>query len=135
MSETDRPTIRWGSVMLDCDDPGRLADFYARLLGGTVITMPFTDEWVQVEIPGNPMALCCQREKFYRRPVWPATDGSEQQMMAHLDFQVENHEKAVEYALSLGATRPSAQFSPPGWEHPWTTLLDPAGHPFCLTQV
>lgn len=135
MNVTNRPEIKWGSVMLDCDSPKGLAAFYAKLLGGTVDTMPFTDEWAGVKLPDIHLTICCQKEEFYQRPVWPATNDKEQQMMAHLDFVVKNREKAADFALSLGATMPLHQFCPPGWAQPWTTLLDPAGHPFCLTQI
>lgn len=135
MQESNRPEIKWGSVMLDCSNPEELAGFYAKLLGGTVNTMPFTDEWAEVKLPDSSLTICCQKEEFYKRPVWPAVNHKEQQMMIHLDFVVHNREKAVDFALSLGAAMPSQQFCPPGWAHLWTTLLDPAGHPFCLTQI
>jgi len=135
MNATNCPDIKWGSVMLDCDNPEELAEFYAKLLGGEVNTMPFTDEWAEVKLPDTSLSICFQKEPLYKRPVWPAVDGSEQQMMTHLDFTVKNREEAVAFALSLGATMPSEQFCPPDWPHPWTTLLDPAGHPFCLTQI
>lgn len=52
--------------------------------------------------------------------------------MAHLDIYVKNRQEAVDYALSIGATMPDDQFSVPGFTPDWTTLYDPAGHPFCL---
>lgn len=56
----------------------------------------------------------------------------EQMKMAHLDFSVEDMESSVQYALSLGATKPLAQYWQPEWGPQWITLLDPEGHPFCL---
>jgi Glyoxalase-like domain len=35
---------------------------------------------------------------------------------------------AVEYAKSLGASEADSQFG----KNEWVTMLDPAGHPFCL---
>ena len=134
MENSNNPTIKWGSVMLDCASPKDLADFYAELLGGTVNTMPFTDEWAEVKLPETAMTICCQKEEFYKPPVWPATNETEQQMMLHLDFATPDLGAAVKHALSLGATMAAAQFSPPDWPHPWKTMIDPAGHPFDLTQ-
>ena len=48
----------------------------------------------------------------------------------HFDFQVEDVPEAVKKAEFLGAVQAKAQF---GGEH-FTTMLDPAGHPFCLCQ-
>lgn len=47
----------------------------------------------------------------------------------HLDFAVDDMEEAVNLAKSLGATRASDQ---PGER--WRVMLDPAGHPFCLSH-
>lgn len=51
-------------------------------------------------------------------------------MMAHLDFGVDRKDlqEAVDRALRLGGRLAEAQYG--GDE--WITLLDPAGHPFCL---
>ena len=46
----------------------------------------------------------------------------------HFDFQVPDVKAAVEYAVSLGAVKASQQFG--GDE--FVTMIDPAGHPFCL---
>ena len=75
------------------------------------------------------MGLAAQQAEDYLAPVWPSEVGK-QQMMAHLDFAVRRSEyrETLERALSLGARMAPAQF---GAEE-GTTLLDPAGHPFCL---
>lgn len=48
----------------------------------------------------------------------------------HFDFQVDDVYVAVEKAISLGATKTPNQY---GGEH-FTTMFDPAGHPFCLCK-
>jgi hypothetical protein len=50
--------------------------------------------------------------------------------MAHLDFAVNDLEKAVDHAIQCGATRSEQQFS-----SKWTVMFDPAGHPFCLCEM
>jgi hypothetical protein len=62
----------------------------------------------------------------YVRPVWPPADG-QQQMMMHLDVEVDDLDVAVAAAVELGAT--VAEFQP---QEAVRVMLDPAGHPFCL---
>jgi hypothetical protein len=45
----------------------------------------------------------------------------------HLDFTSDDLGAAAERAVALGATLPEQQ------DPRWRVLLDPAGHPFCLT--
>jgi hypothetical protein len=70
--------------------------------------------------------LAIQRAPDFVPPVWPAVAG-EQQMMMHLDVEVDDLALAVEDAVALGAT--VAEFQP---QDNVRVLLDPAGHPFCL---
>ncbi len=67
------------------------------------------------------------QEDDYVSPVWPE-QASKQQKQMHLDFLVEDVPTFVQKAESLGAIKAEAQF---GGEY-FTTMLDPAGHPFCL---
>lgn len=48
----------------------------------------------------------------------------------HFNFQVEDVNVAVEKAISLGVIKVLNQY---GGEH-FTTIFDPAGHPFCLCR-
>ncbi len=117
-------------LVMDASNPEELATFYAKLLGGTLKADP-NGSGFSVNSPSFPLPLVFQLDEDYTRPVWPGTKGDQLQMM-HLDIQVENRVKAMEYALSLGATMPEEQFCQPDWDFQWVTLLDPAGHPFCL---
>jgi hypothetical protein len=50
----------------------------------------------------------------------------------HLDLAVDDLDEAEAEALRLGAHRAAEQPAPDRWR----VLLDPAGHPFCLsTQI
>ncbi|WP_067966079.1 VOC family protein [Nocardiopsis trehalosi] len=122
MPNPPRPTL--AAPVLDCPDPQRLADFYRRLLGWEV-TQDEAD-WVKLEPPGGGTGLSFQTEPLYTRPAWPAEPGT-QQMMAHLDFRVDDLEEAGAHAESLGAVL--AEFQPQAGVR---VYLDPDGHPFCF---
>jgi hypothetical protein len=47
----------------------------------------------------------------------------------HLDLKVDDIPAAEQAAVALGATAPERQ---PG--ETWRVLLDPDGHPFCMTR-
>ncbi len=49
----------------------------------------------------------------------------------HLDFSVVDLDESVERLKALGATKPDHQ---PGGEK-WVVLIDPVGHPFCVTNM
>jgi len=115
--------IALGNVMVDCDDNLKLQRFYAELLGWescTLYNLP------AVRSATGVVFLFCQEED-YVRPVWPEQPGCQQKQM-HFDFQVQDVRQAVRRAEALGAVKAAAQF---GGEQ-FVTMLDPAGHPFCL---
>lgn len=123
------PSIKLQSMVLDCAQPSELAKFYKALLGGEIVYE--IEYFVAVAVPGEAISISCQLEENYTPPVWP-DNPKEQAKMAHLDFSVQDIGASVEYALSLGATKPPVQYWQEGWGPQWVTLLDPAGHPFCL---
>jgi catechol 2,3-dioxygenase-like lactoylglutathione lyase family enzyme len=111
-------------VVLDAPDARELAAFYHRLLGWAVARDE--DDWVMLRPPGGGPALSFQTEKAYVRPTWPAGPG-DQQMMVHLDIQVDDLDAAGAHAVAVGATL--ADHQP---QDDVRVYLDPAGHPFCL---
>ncbi|HEX2293893.1 MAG TPA: VOC family protein [Actinomycetota bacterium] len=113
----------WGAV-LDCPDASALAHFYAGLLGWRVAK----DEpgWAAVSPPEGVAYLGFQTSPEYVPPVWPPAEG-EQQMMMHLDIEVDDLAAAVEDAVAAGAR--VAEHQP---QESVRVMLDPAGHPFCL---
>jgi catechol 2,3-dioxygenase-like lactoylglutathione lyase family enzyme len=118
-----RPVLKLTATVLDAPDPRALAEFYHRLLGWPI----GRDEpgWVTLRPDGGP-GLAFQEESIYARPTWPAAPG-EQQMMLHLDIEVDDLEAACAHAVAAGAML--AEFQP---QEDVRVLLDPAGHPFCL---
>jgi catechol 2,3-dioxygenase-like lactoylglutathione lyase family enzyme len=112
------------ATTLDAPDAHELARFYQGLLGWPVRK----DEpgWVEIGPPDGSTGLSFQTESLFTRPRWPSTR-SGQQMMMHLDIEVNDLSSAMEHALALGAT--VADFQP---QDEVRVLCDPAGHPFCL---
>jgi catechol 2,3-dioxygenase-like lactoylglutathione lyase family enzyme len=113
--------LRFVGVSLDCGDPAELAAFYVQLLGGHVLWSHPTS--VGVQVPG--LLLVPQRVDDYRRPQWPGAS------IVHLDLTAGDRlDQPVQRAVALGARLADSQPDPR-----WTVLLDPAGHPFCITTV
>ncbi|HEY5266713.1 MAG TPA: VOC family protein [Acidimicrobiales bacterium] len=115
-------TIRLGSVSLDCADPIALASFWANLLGGEIVYT--SDDFVAVKLNGT--WLSTLRVENYVPPQWP---GGTPPKQMHLDLAVDDLDSSELFAMQLGAIKTEFQPQP---EH-WRVLLDPAGHPFCLT--
>lgn len=109
-------------VSLDCADPGPLAAFWAAILGGEVA---FTTANA-VGVRSDAVWLAAIKIPDYRPPSWPDPDIPKQ---IHLDLGVTDLESAVAEAERLGARSAMSQPAPDRWR----VLLDPAGHPFCLT--
>lgn len=115
--------ISLGNIMIDCDDEQKLCKFYHGLLG-----------WERRVLFGR-SALCSsdgliflfKEEPDYSPPKWPEEKGKQQKQM-HFDFQVPDVAAAVAHAQSLGAVKAAAQFG----NGEYVTMIDPAGHPFCL---
>jgi catechol 2,3-dioxygenase-like lactoylglutathione lyase family enzyme len=120
------PVGQLASISLDCPDTTVLADFYSRLLG---LEEAFaTPDRGVVALAGAGPMLTLMRVDSYVPPTWP--EGPQRQQL-HLDVAVEHLETATDTAIALGATEAAHQPAP----EQWRVLLDPAGHPFCLTVV
>ncbi len=120
------PIGTFSLVALECQNPHRLASFYAALTGGIVKDASESEDWVRLQIPGS-SDIGFQRDLAYQPPAWP--HGASQQ--AHLDFDVSDLDAAQAAVVELGATVPSHQPSPDEWR----VCIDPAGHPFCLVKA
>ncbi|MGW4246309.1 VOC family protein [Nocardia sp. NPDC004722] len=113
---------RLGAIALDSDDPIALGRFYSALLELEVVVE--TPDLVALRARG--VMLTVERVENYRPPDWPADSVPKQ---AHLDLFVEDLDAAEAAALALGARKPDTQPAPAKWR----VLLDPSGHPFCVT--
>ena len=100
-ASTSRGSRRdWWGVALDAPDARELARFYATLLGWEIAGEE--PAWATIGPTDGVAYLAFQTSPGYERPVWPAADGA-QQMMMHLDFQVDDLDAAVAHAVDLGA--------------------------------
>ena len=118
------PHLTFSGTVLDSPDARALAAFYRQLLGWTAEK----DEpgWVTLSAPGGGSRLSFQTEPAYVRPTWPTAPG-DQQMMMHLDIEVDDLNTAGAHAVDSGAVL--AGYQP---QDDVRVYLDPAGHPFCL---
>ena len=110
-------------VTLDSADARRDAEFWAAALGWEIAHVQ--DEYAMLTGPDH--ALGFGTTPDYQPPTWPNENGTKQ---FHLDLAVEDIELASKELVELGATLPEFQ---PG--ETWRVLLDPSGHPFCLTRA
>ena len=113
-------------VTFDCPNANELADFYVQLTGWEKEIS--SDEWAGIRTPQG-ILLVFQTVADYVPPIWPWKDGAQQQM-AHIDFLADNLQEAEELAVANGAIKSDVQFFDTS-----TVMLDPAGHPFCLSTV
>jgi predicted enzyme related to lactoylglutathione lyase len=121
---TSRPRIGFDMVVLDTDDPPRLADFYTALLGWEVERAD--DDWITLRGDSD-ARIAFQLAPDHRRPTWPDNDVPQQ---SHFDLAVDDLDAAEAYAVSIGA-RP---VEGPEKSDSFRVFLDPSGHPFCLCR-
>ncbi|MGU3498386.1 VOC family protein [Mycobacterium sp. C31M] len=117
-------SIRLGAVAIDCPDPRALGDFYRAALGYEEVRS--TPDLVV--LAGPAMLLTSERIPAHRPPTWPAGTVPKQ---LHLDLSVDDLDIEQRRLVDLGATVADVQPDPAKWR----VLLDPVGHPFCLTAM
>lgn len=117
------PVASLAMITLDCADPEASAAFWSGLLGWEVAHA----EKDYAMLTGPSHALGFGRVEGYVAPSWPNQNGSKQ---FHLDLATDDIDATEKIAVELGATVADPQ---PG--ETWRVLLDPSGHPFCLTKA
>jgi hypothetical protein len=110
---------RYPGFVIDCPDPGALANFYGAILDWKI---GISSDWA--EIRGDGQCISFQQVAAYTPPRWP---GQQVPQQMHLDVIVDDLDAAETAVLGLGATKDEHQ---PGTT--FRVFLDPAGHPFCL---
>ncbi|GAA2200838.1 VOC family protein [Streptomyces bangladeshensis] len=118
------PAFRFAAVTFDCGDPVELSRFYVEMFGLPVAYS--SDDFVFLGGKDGAAGLGFNRLADYRRPTWP---DPAQEKQAHIEVGVDDLEAAEARLIALGATKPEPQPQPDRWR----VLLDPAGHPFCIT--
>lgn len=125
MPNTDVPIAALSLVALDCREPRALAEFYQKIVGGTIKEGATSDGWIRLETDSG-SDIGFQLDPNYEPPGWP--DGSSQQ--AHLDFDVADLDASERQLLAIGAVKSPTQPEPDEWR----VFLDPAGHPLCICK-
>ncbi|WP_030526465.1 VOC family protein [Phycicoccus jejuensis] len=111
-------------VSLDSSDVRRDVAFWHAVLGWEVAHEQ--DEYGMLTSPDG-LALGFGLVEGYEAPGWPNEHGSKQ---FHFDLAVDDLDAAAQEVVGLGGTLPDEQ---PG--ETWRVVLDPSGHPFCLTRA
>jgi predicted enzyme related to lactoylglutathione lyase len=110
------------TVVLDCNVPAALAEFWGALLDLPVVEKE--DDWWRLAPGEGGVSLAFQKVAKHR----PPSPARPQQL--HLDIRVADLAEAEEVVLGLGGeVRGDVH---PGAGSPWRVYADPAGHPFCL---
>lgn len=117
-------TARLGAISIDFADPAALAQFYRQVLDLEVL---FESEQF-VALKGAAVLLTFQRVADHQPPQWPE-GGVPKQL--HLELAASDLDAEEARILGLGATKAEVQPNPSGWR----VLVDPAGHPFCITNM
>ncbi len=107
---------------IDSSDARRDARFWSAVLGWEIAHEQ--DEYAMLTGPGG-VALGLGTVGDHQAPGWPNEHGTKQ---FHFDLAVDDLDAAVAKCVEAGAALPAEQ---PG--ETWRVLLDPSGHPFCLT--
>ncbi|MFI6047841.1 VOC family protein [Nocardia sp. NPDC051321] len=113
---------RLRSVVLDCPEPRKLAEFYIGLLG-LELTENEDDSWV-VTVDGEGRRIVFQTAPQYKPPRFPDPEASQQ---IHFDVLVDDIDEAEPKALALGA-----KLVQPNDSDQFRVYADPVGHIFCL---
>lgn len=116
------PVGRLRSVVLDCPEPRKLAEFYIALLG-LELAEDEDDTWV-VTVDSEGRRIVFQSAPEYQPPHFPDPEASQQ---IHFDVLVDDIEQAEPKALALGA-----KLVQPNDNDQFRVYADPVGHIFCL---
>jgi hypothetical protein len=119
---------KYAYTALDCQDPIALAAFYSKITGWPVQPLgdskPEEVTWLELLDENGATRMGFQKIENYMRPTWPV--GTVPQQL-HLDFHVNNMEKARAELIAIGAVQAEYQSA----QH-FQVFYDPEGHPFCL---
>lgn len=120
--------LKLKTVILECNNLYQLSSFYSKFLRWPIV---FEEEnFIRLQSPENDMGIAVQYAEDYVAPVWPS-EAEKQQIMVHIDFGVTDKQELAEWvdrAIKSGAKIAEMQYG----DGEWITMIDPAGHPFCI---
>ena len=121
MSNPTAPVLKM--VTLDCADARTSGEFWSALLGWDLAHAD--DAYAMVTGPATSLGFGTLAD--HEPPAWPDEHGRKQ---FHLDLACDDLDATERRCLELGASLADPQ---PG--ETWRVLVDPGGHPFCLTDA
>jgi predicted enzyme related to lactoylglutathione lyase len=110
--------LSWFSVVVDCEDPFRLADFWCQVLGYQIVYQ--TDDIV---------AIAQGADTFPGIEFIRTTHHERRKSSLHLDLNPDDQDAEVSRLLALGARHVDVG-QPAGAG--WVVLADPEGNAFCV---
>lgn len=124
------------NITFACEDPDRLAEFWAAALDYVVQDAPpeFMDAWLAAG--GDPKAAAAAvdpegggpRLFFEKKPKTPTSS-----IPIHLDLHAPDRESEVERLAGLGASEVETRTRETGpYTETWTIMKDPEGNGFCV---
>ena len=116
--------VRLGAIAVDCPNPVALSDFYRAVLD---LEVAFSSADLVV-LTGAGVFLTFERVDDHVPPTWPQGAVPKQ---LHLDLAVTDLDVEEARIVAHGATRAATQPNP----NQWRVMIDPAGHPFCITTL
>jgi hypothetical protein len=117
VSEQAPAIVGIAALAIDCSNPSRLANWWSRLLGGSVEVDRDGDATLHA-----PSGLAID---FLRVP-----EAKTVKNRLHLDLRSSDLAEATEQAVALGATRADDVYDGGRWQ----VLRDPEGNEFCLLR-
>ena len=113
-------TLSVEMITFDCDDPERLADWWARAMDGTV----------------NPVApgffVAVNRAEGPRLAFQKVDDPTPGKNRVHIDFAATDVEAEVKRLVEIGASETGrGKFG----DFEWVVLADPDGNAFCVAPA
>lgn len=113
-------TLNIHNVVINCEHPQRLSEFWARALEMDVLED--YGSFMLLGRAGSPVTLGLQRvpePRVGRNRV-------------HIDLNGEPRDAAAQRLVDLGA-KVQGEERPPGLDLVWTVMTDPEGNEFCVT--
>lgn len=113
-------TVRIGSIVIDCDDFGRVMAFWQEALRYVPVRPP---------TPGDPFVIL--KDPAGNGPNVSIDQMEPERGRLHLDLYTDDQEGEIERLLRLGATR----YRPREPEEDFVVLADPEGNLFCVVDT
>jgi catechol-2,3-dioxygenase len=107
---------RWNSIVVDCQDPARLARWWGEVLGYKIASEQH-DEVVIAGGDAHPDLVFVQ-----------VSEHKSGKNRLHIDLNPDDQAEEVERLIDMGAR----QIDIGQGEQPWVVLADPEGNEFCV---